>query len=107
MTKTDDETSSESQPQEPQTLVTPLTSIQTQVGTHIMQALGQAETVAVITMVTGSSTGQQIVSMPLDADDMNQVQTLLAQVDANDEPHTEKCVGFHCDYPLTNQEEDT
>ena len=64
-----------------------------------MQALGQSDTVAVVTMVTGSSTGQQIVSLPLDAEEMEHVQALLAQVDANDEPHTEKCVGFHCPYP--------
>ena len=105
MSENEKEETKESPAVETPTFVTPLNSLESQIGTHVMAALGHPNTVAVVTMVTGSNTGQQIVSMPLDSEDMGQVHALLAQVDASEEPHREKCVGFHCSYPEGSDEE--
>lgn len=94
-----DDPTDESRTPGPETIVTPLTSMETQVGAHVIQALEQTETVAVITMVTGGRTGQQIISIPLDDHDMENVHALLQRLDGQDAPETDQCVGFHCEFP--------
>ncbi len=77
-------------------LITSLHSIPNQVGSHVMSALAQEETVAVLTAVTGSSHGQQVVSIPLTAEQMQQVHGLIQTIHESDEPERVPCVGFHC-----------
>ena len=63
------------------TLVTPLSTIATQVGEHVLSAIhNNEETVAVITTVTGSKQGPQVISIPLTAEHMQQQQKSRAVV---------------------------
>ncbi|MEE2787292.1 MAG: hypothetical protein VX589_08130 [Myxococcota bacterium] len=83
-------------PEQPQTLVTPIASLAEQVGQHVLSALSQDETVAVLTTITGSRHGKQVISMPLNAHTLHEVQSLLHAVEENDEPERMACIGFHC-----------
>ena len=87
------------------TFVTPLASVAEQMGRHVIAALGHPNTVAVITTVTGSQTGQKIVSMALDPEQMNEVNALLAEIEESDTPEQIDCVGFHCDFDSTTGDE--
>lgn len=82
--------------------VTPLHPIVLQVGQHVLSALEDEETVAVLTTITGSSQGQQVISVPLTAEHVQQVHALISEIHSSDEPETVACVGFHC---LLDQEE--
>ncbi|MBC8201520.1 MAG: hypothetical protein H8E86_05680 [Planctomycetes bacterium] len=77
-------------------LVTPLHPIANQVGEHILHALEVEETVAVLTTVTGSKNGQQVVSIPLTGDHLQKVHGLIAEIHESNEPERIPCVGFHC-----------
>ena len=75
--------------------ITPLISIERQVGAHVIHALQQEHTVAVLTTVVPGPDGSQcIVSVGLNADHMEDVQQLLAD-SQQIEPRV-PCVGFHC-----------
>lgn len=78
------------------TLVTPIQSLPVQVGTHVMAALNHEDTVAVLTTITGSRSGQQVVSVPLSAEHVQQVHGLIEEIHKSDEPERVPCVGFHC-----------
>ena len=78
------------------TLITPIQSLAGQVGAHVMAALDHGETVAVLTTITGSRMGQQVVSIPLSAEHVQQVQILIAEIHESEEPERVPCVGFHC-----------
>ena len=79
------------------TLVTTLSTIATQVGEHVLSAIhNNDETVAVITTVTGSKQGPQVISIPLNSEHMQQVHVLINEIHASDEPERVPCVGFHC-----------
>jgi hypothetical protein len=86
-------------------LVTPLRPIARQVGEHVLHALDEEETVAVLTTVTGSKNGQQVVSIPLTSEHLQQVHGLIAEIHESDEPEHIPCVGFHC-YIDTNESEE-
>ncbi len=76
--------------------VTRIKSAEQQIGEHILTALQEDGTVAVLTaVVVGPDGGQRIVSAALDPNMLQQVQLLLAdaQVQRNEEI---PCVGFHC-----------
>jgi len=90
--------SSEMATEKPAPLATPLVSLAEQIGQHTMSALSQPTTVAVLTTVTGSQSGKQIVSLPLDAHQLRDIQMLLAQVEESERPMDIDCVGFHCDF---------
>ena len=77
-------------------LVTPLRPIAHQVGEHILHALEVEETVAVLTTVTGSKTGQQIVSIPITGEQLQKVHSLITEIHESNEPERVPCVGFHC-----------
>jgi hypothetical protein len=87
-------------PRQPQALVSPLKTIELQVGEHVVRALQVEHTVAVVTTVIVSPDGSQsIVSMPLDDGQMSHVQQLLAEVAPSSEAGRVPCVGFHCYLP--------
>ena len=77
-------------------LITPLHSISNQIGEHVLTALSHEETVAVLTTVTGSTHGQQVISVPLTAEHVQQVHALIEEIHQSDEPERVPCVGFHC-----------
>jgi hypothetical protein len=54
------------------------------------------ETVAVLTTITGSINGKQVISIPLTAEHMQQVHILIEEIHGSDEPENVPCVGFHC-----------
>jgi hypothetical protein len=93
--KNDSEQKNEKQDGVPH-LVTPLQPIANQVGRHVLGALDQEETVAVLTTVTGSINGQQVISIPLTAEHLQQVHVLIQEIHDSDEPEHVPCVGFHC-----------
>ena len=61
-----------------------------------MAALDHGDTVAVLTTITGSRTGQQVVSVPLTGEHVQQVHSLIEEIHESDEPERVPCVGFHC-----------
>ena len=68
----------------------------------MLSAMEHEETVAVLTTITGSNQGQQVISVPLTAEHMQQVHSLISEIHTSDEPESVACVGFHC---LLDQEE--
>lgn len=86
--------------------VTPLRPIVHQVGEHVLAALEQDETVAVLTTITGSNRGQQVVSIPLTAEHVHQVRGLIEEIHESDEPERVPCVGFHCLLDDENESEE-
>jgi len=83
----------------PMQLVTRLVPMEEQVGRHVIMSLQQPNTVAVITTVApGEGGAQNIVSVGLNEDLLDQVQDLLAESSAEELPRV-PCVGFHCFLP--------
>jgi hypothetical protein len=77
-------------------LVSNLQPIAQQVGEHVLAALDHKDTVAVLTTVTGSRNGQQVVSIPLTGEHLKKVHGLIEEIHESDEPERVPCVGFHC-----------
>ena len=76
--------------------VTQIKSAEQQVGEHIVKALQDDETVAVLTtVVVGGDGGQHIVSAALDPGILQQVQHLLRDAQSQRDEEI-PCVGFHC-----------
>ena len=75
---------------------TQIKSAEHQIGEHILTALQDPETVAVLTaVVVGLDGTQSIVSAALEPEILEQVQRLLR--DAEDKRDEEvPCIGFHC-----------
>ncbi len=76
--------------------VTRIKSAEQQVGEHILTALQDPDTVAVLTaVVVGSDGTQAVVSAALDPDMLKQVQKLLHTAEKQRDEEV-PCVGFHC-----------
>ena len=76
--------------------VTQIRSAEHQVGEHIINALQDPETVAVLTtVVVGPEGGQHIVSAALDPEMLEEVQRMLLKAEEEHDEET-PCVGFHC-----------
>lgn len=76
--------------------VTQIRSAEEQVGQHIINALQDEETVAVLTtIVVAPDGGQHMVSVGLDPETMGQVQEFLVEAE-NKRDEEVPCVGFHC-----------
>ena len=105
--KQEQEDSNEKQEQEgvPH-LVTPLRPIAHQVGEHVLAALKHDETVAVLTTVTSSRNGEQVVSIPLTGEHLQQVHGLIKEIHESEEPERIPCVGFHCYIDANEPEEE-
>ena len=76
--------------------VTRIKTAEQQVGEHIITALQDPDTVAVLTtVVIGPEGGQHIVSAALDPETLEEVQKMLLK--AEEDRHEDiPCVGFHC-----------
>lgn len=86
-------------------VVTHLQSTEQQVGGHVIAALQQPGSVAVLTTVIPRPDGQSIVSVALDEQTLGQVQDLLANSPNVEELPRVPCVGFHC-FLNPNQSDD-
>ncbi len=75
--------------------VTQIKSAEHQMGEHIISALQDPNTVAVITAIVAGPTGQALVSAALDPDMLEQVQKILHDAEAKRAEEV-PCVGFHC-----------
>jgi hypothetical protein len=82
--------------------VTMIRSIERQVGEHVLAALDDDEAVAAITTLVPGVRNDRIVSMPLDRDQVQAIQDILQQAQAeaeaaeDDEPgRREGFLGFH------------
>ncbi len=76
--------------------VTQIRSAEHQVGEHIINALQDPDTVAVLTtVVVGPEGGQHIVSAALDPETLEEVQKMLLKAEEERQEET-PCVGFHC-----------
>ncbi len=76
--------------------VTQIKSAEQQVGEHIVNALQDDGTVAVLTtVVVGGEGGQHIVSAGLDPEMLQQVQQLLRDAESQRDEEI-PCIGFHC-----------
>jgi hypothetical protein len=87
--------SSNRSPEQPGMVVTHLQSTQQQVGGHVIEALQQQGTVAVLTTVVPGADGQSIVSVGLDEATLERVRELLANTNVEELPRV-PCLGFHC-----------
>ena len=76
-------------------LVTPLRTLEQQVGSHVVAALQSENTVAVVTAVVNTPDGQRIISAALDPHQMARVQEMLGEA-AQQRAEEMPCVGFHC-----------
>ena len=76
--------------------ISPLHTVAKQVGEHVLSAMEHEETVAVLTTITGSKQGQQVISIPLTVEHVQQVHGLIEEIHKSDEPERVPCVGFHC-----------
>lgn len=84
--------------------VTELLSTDQQVGRHVIAALQQEDTVAVLTaVVVGEDGTQRIVSAPLHQQALHEVRMLLNGA-SDQETQRVPCVGFHCYLPEPNTE---
>ncbi len=84
--------------------VTRIKTAEHQIGEHILTALQDDGTVAVLTaVVAGTDGSQQIVSAALDPNMLNEVQKLLRHAETKRKDET-PCVGFHC---LLKQKDET
>lgn len=89
-------------------MMSPLKSMELQIGEHVFEALQQDETVGVLSFVNAVDGEQRIFSVPLNADLLGRVQELLGESNIEDSPRV-PCVGFHCPRPIEgelNQKED-
>lgn len=86
--------------------VSPIHTIANQVGEHVLLAMEHEETVAVLTTITGSSHGQQVISIPLSAEHVQQVHGFIEDIHSSNEPQDIPCVGFHCFLDQEESEED-
>ncbi len=76
--------------------ITQIRSAEHQVGEHIIAALQDRDTVAVLTtVVIGPEGGQHIVSAGLDPETLEDVQNMLLKAQQERREET-PCVGFHC-----------
>ncbi len=86
--------------------VTQIRSAEHQVGEHIIDALQDPDTVAVLTtVVIGPEGGQHIVSAALDPETLEEVQQILIKAEAERREET-PCVGFHCFIKRKTKEEE-
>ena len=85
--------------------VTQIKSAEHQVGEHIINALQDPDTVAVLTtVVIGPEGGQHLVSAALDPEMLEEVQTMLLKAEEERDEET-PCVGFHCFIKRKTKEE--
>ena len=83
-------------PAVPRQFVSAIKSIEQQVGEHVIGALQQEQTVAVLTTVTiGPDGAQRIISVGLDMEQLGQVNDLLLHA-TTEKTEEVPCVGFHC-----------
>ncbi len=83
-------------PKQIKRFVTQIKSAEQQVGEHIVRALQDDETVAVLTtVVVGGDGGQHFVSAALDPGILQQVQHLLREAQSQRDEEV-PCIGFHC-----------
>ncbi len=76
--------------------VSRIKNLEHQVGEHVVQALQQPDTVAVLTtIVVGPSGDQHIVSAALNPTKMAQINALLQDA-VEERVDDEICLGFHC-----------
>lgn len=80
-------------------LMSPLKSMELQIGENVFEALRQDDTVAVLSIVSETGGEQRIISVPLDAKLLARVQELLGASDVAESPRV-PCVGFHCPRPI-------
>ncbi len=88
-----------------QTFATPIIKVTEQVGQHVLTALDQPDTVAVLSTIVPGVQADRVVSIPLSSAELSQVQVLLQEL-VPPEPLEEAdmpCVGFHCDMKRPEQ----
>jgi hypothetical protein len=98
---------SEENPKPQGPVVSELRSITEQVGAHVLQCLRKEETVAVIsTVVPGVGPGSdRVVSMPLNAQKMAEIDLLLQGIrEMAEAEFEEKCIGFQCAIPAEQKD---
>lgn len=79
-----------------QQFISPLISMEHQVGRHVIHALQQRQHVAVLTTVMPGPGGHEaIVSVGLDAQRLQRVQELLDEAPEAEVARV-PCIGFHC-----------
>ena len=88
------------------TFVTELNPITQQVGTHVLAALKSGDCVAVLTTIAAGFPSDRVVSVPLNAEQMNEVGVILHEVASEpDGPDDLPCIGFQCRLPDVEEDQ--
>ena len=83
-----------------QPIVTTLTPLSEQVGSHILGALKETDCVAILTTIVSGFPADSVVSIPLSSAQMSNVGAILGEVQQTQTPlEDEVCIGFHCALP--------
>lgn len=83
-------------------MMSPLKSMELQIGEHVFEALQHENTVGVLSFVSVAGGEQRITSVPLDAALLSRVQELLLQSNVKQSPRV-PCIGFHCPRPIEGE----
>ena len=84
------------QPKKDAHFVTHLSSIERQVGEHVLAALEDPEAVAVLTTIASGIRADRVVSMPLSRSQVADISSVLEQAQIEpDEEADEPTIGFH------------
>jgi len=84
------------QPKKDSHFVTHLSSIERQVGEHVLAALEDPEAVAVLTTIASGIRADRVVSMPLSRSQVADISSVLEQAQIEpDEEADEPTIGFH------------
>ncbi|MDG2292618.1 MAG: hypothetical protein P8L37_08150 [Phycisphaerales bacterium] len=76
--------------------VTHLSTIERQVGEHVLAALEDPDAVAVLTTIASGIRADRVVSMPLSSAQVADISSVLAQAQIEpDEETDEPTIGFH------------
>ena len=94
------------------TFVSELNPITQQIGNHIMSALSETNTAAVLTSLVPGFPQDRIASVPISREQLVKIHQLLASeqqvvLESNQNESKERSIGFHVDIPKTSEGSDT
>ncbi len=91
--------------EEPKHYITNLSSVERQIGEHVLSLLSRPDHVATLTTVIPGVGADRVASIPLTREELGEVQQLLEKIESG-EPTRVPCVGFHCRIEDRDQQEE-
>ena len=93
------------------TFVSELSPVTHQIGSHIMSALSEANTAAVLTSLVPGFPQDRIASIPVTRAQLQRIHQLLAEeqrvaLEATEKEEQDRSIGFHVDIPDSPDQSD-